>query len=324
MFRAQALVLIDRAKNRAALEDAAGCNFSVTRKLLAEAKQAAQLVAEPEPLERSVNEVLAWCRIQTDQRKKAAAPVKATPPVKPLPVVKPLPKALPVLHKDKSAQRMSMGPVATVRAPSLAPAPEKKPRPMSSSGVSPRKKEEQLREAARRAAEEEQEAAAATEAAAAKSKVKTNPKAIVREGSVKGKEMSSAKLDERERLQAQLDARKPISKVGKLCKEGGGKSLLGRKNWKERLFELSESALEYYEKSNQNESPLGSISLYEVVSTKPCTVAGKDFCFEILTKTRTMQIQAATAAERDEWIKAIRSNCERQGMLRTLLGLKSN
>jgi hypothetical protein len=134
--------------------------------------------------------------------------------------------------------------------------------------------------------------------------------------------MSSAKLDERERLQAQLDARKPVSKVGKLHKEGGGKSLLGRKTWKERLFELSESALEYYEKSNQNESPLGSISLYEVVSTKPCTVAGKDFCFEVVTKTRTMQIQAATAAERDEWIKAIRSNCERQAMMKTLLGFR--
>jgi hypothetical protein len=312
-------VLIDRAKNRAALEDAAMGNFAVTRKLLGEAKQAAQLVPEPEALERSINEVLAWCRIQTDQRKKAAAP-KTPAPGKPLPAVtKPLPKALPVLAKDKSAQRMSMGPVATARAPSLVPAPEKKARPVSTNGADPRKAKKEEEEEARRA---EAEAAAA---AAGKPKVKTaNPKAIVREGSMKGKEMSSAKLDERERLQAALEGKRPVSKVGKLQKEGGGKSLLGRKTWKERLFELSESALEYYEKSNQNESPLGSLSLYEVVSTKPCTVAGKDNCFEIVTKTRVMQIQAATAAERDEWIKAIRNNCERQAMMRTLLGFKQN
>lgn len=134
-----------------------------------------------------------------------------------------------------------------------------------------------------------------------------------------------------------------FAQVGKLQKEGGGKSLLGRKNWKERLFELSESALEYYEKSNETECPLGAISLYEVVSVKVCfwrllffcfvfkkdkkktktaTVAGKEHCFEVNTKTRTFLIQASSKTERDEWIKAIQNNCDRQSLMKKILDLK--
>jgi hypothetical protein len=118
--------------------------------------------------------------------------------------------------------------------------------------------------------------------------------------------MDSVASGEKEKLQKALSEKKAIKKVGKLLKvrffvrffcvvlfihlctgvvflqEGGGKSLLGRKNWKERLFELSESALEYYEKSNETESPLGSVSLYEVTSVKVCpSVVVVGFCFEV-------------------------------------------
>lgn len=322
VYEHKALALIDRAKNRAAMEDAAKGNFTQTRKLLSEAKLAAQQAMEPEPLERAISEVLTWCRLQTDQRKKTEAKPAASAPAAATATSKPLPKALPVLDKDKSAQRMSMHAAVNQRAPSLAPPADKKARPMSTSGVSPRKKQEEEAAAAAAAAAKRAEEEAARNKPKAASVKAANPKAIVREGSKKGKEMDGARLGEKEKIQAQVDAKKPVSKVGKLMKEGGGKSLLGRKTWKERLFELSESALEYYEKSNQDESPLGAISLYEVVTTKPCAVPGKDHCFELVTKTRVFQIQASSAAERDDWIKAIRNNCERQALMKSLLGLK--
>ena len=306
----KALALIDRAKNKAAQEDASGGTFTRTRKLLAEAKLVAKLASDPTPLEEAIEEVLNYCRVQTESRKKVAAPA-----AKPLPgpkaissattPSKPLPKMLPKLAKDKSSQRMSMGPTAS-REQAASPLIDKKPRPVSTDGAA--------MDAKKTGSVPVKVALAAPPAA------KANPKALVREGSVQKKD--GPKSDEKERLQLLLDAKKPVIKVGKLNKEGGGKSLLGRKNWKERLFELSESALEYYEKSNQDESPLGSVSLYEVVETKPVNVPGKEHCFELVTKTRVFQIQAQSSVDRDEWIKAIRNNCERQGLMKAMLGLK--
>ncbi len=297
-------VVLDRAKNRAAEEDAAGsASFSATRALLAEAKNVASQCDEPDDWLAQISDVQAYCRAQMESRKKTA-------PSKQLPggASKALPKALPALSPEKSNQRMSMGPVATARSPSLAqPAAEKKARPVSTGNV------EELRKA--------EAPAASAPASTAKGKM-SNPKAIEREGSVKGKKLDETKMSQKEKLQSALSEKKPIKKVGKLQKEGGGKSLLGRKNWKERLFELSESALEYYEKSNETESPLGSVSLYEVVSVKASTVAGKDHCFEVNTKTRTFLIQANSSAERDEWIKAIQNNCDRQSLMKKMLELK--
>jgi hypothetical protein len=118
-------------------------------------------------------------------------------------------------------------------------------------------------------------------------------------------------VGEKERLQAALAAKKPVTKVGKLNKEGGGKSLLGRKTWKERLFELSESSLEYYEKSNKTEKPKGAISLYEVTTARSVTVANKSFCFEVVTEGRKFPIQAQSDSDKEEWIKAIIWNVDR-------------
>ena len=116
---------------------------------------------------------------------------------------------------------------------------------------------------------------------------------------------------EKERLQAALAAKKPVSKVGKLFKEGGGKSLLGRKTWKERLFELTESSLEYYEKSNKTEKPKGAVSLHEVTTARSATVSGKSHCFEIVTEARKYQIQANNEQDKEEWIRAIVANVDR-------------
>jgi hypothetical protein len=52
---------------------------------------------------------------------------------------------------------------------------------------------------------------------------KANPKSIAREGSVKGKPMDEAKASQKEKLQSALAEKKPVKKVGKLQKEGGGK-----------------------------------------------------------------------------------------------------
>jgi hypothetical protein len=38
-----------------------------------------------------------------------------------------------------------------------------------------------------------------------------------------------------------------------VCVQGGGKSLFGRNTWKERMFELTDTALEYYVNSSATE-----------------------------------------------------------------------
>ena len=112
-----------------------------------------------------------------------------------------------------------------------------------------------------------------------------------------------------------------MTKVGKLSKEGGGKSLLGRKTWKERLFELSESSLEYYEKSNTSEKPKGIISLHEITTARSASIPGRKFCFEVVTETRRLPIQASNEQDKEEWVKAILWNVDRQKIARKIARL---
>ena len=53
-------------------------------------------------------------------------------------------------------------------------------------------------------------------------------------------------------------------KVGFLMKKGGGKSMLGRRNWKKRYFRLTDSYLLYY-KSDKSKKPAGCMPVDSAV-----------------------------------------------------------
>ncbi len=276
--------MIDRAKNKAAEEEPKGV-FTVTRKLLAEAKQAAGHVKERDSYVGAINEVLTYCRLQADAKKEASKTARES------------------TAKPSSGGSQALSPKAPAKASDAAPkavAPQAVKPPTAVKAAAP---------------------ALSAKPTAPKA---TNPDAILRKGSVlvtqkkagtttdKPSLTASGSMTqkkggqaagEKERLQAALAAKKPMSKVGKLFKEGGGKSLLGRKTWKERLFELSESSLEYYEKSNKTEKPKGAISLYEVTTARSVTMANKSYCFEVVTESRKFPIQAQSDTDKEEWIK---------------------
>ncbi len=328
--------MIDRAKNKAAEEDAKGV-FNVTRKLLAEAKQAAALinVEEREDFITAINEVLTYCRMQTDAKKESETR-KATTSAS---VVSPSPSAAPAPAGAGAAQKPAQAATSTAvkkaeersngTAPAAASVKAANPKAftapasqidddvddesssngtgakMANSNVMVRKASmmvTQKKPATVTTAPVNSTASASAPNAPGLKKAATTMNAAQKKGST---------LSEKERLVAALSAKKVLSKVGKLQKEGGGKSLLGRKTWKERLFELSESSLEYYEKSNTTEKPLGTISLHDVSTARSCTVANKSFCFEVVTAERTLQIQAASDVEKEEWVRAIQNNVDR-------------
>ncbi len=79
--------------------------------------------------------------------------------------------------------------------------------------------------------------------------------------------------------------------------------MFGRKTWKERYFELAETSLDYYEKSADEGPPKGSISLFEVTTTRRADVPGRKNCFELVTAGRNYAIQAQSDEDRDAWIK---------------------
>ncbi len=293
--------MIDRAKNKAAEEEPKGV-FTVTRKLLAEAKQAAAHVKERDGYIAAINEVLTYCRLQTDAKKATTKPSS--------------PRGGGNNNNNNNNTSGGIAPVPKAVAAAVEPKPKS-----ATSSPSPAPKKP---------------AASGTSAGLSAKPTATNPDAIVRKGSMlvaqkKAGTSASAPtktgltaslpgglpkkagqaVGEKERLQSALAAKKPVSKVGKLNKEGGGKSLLGRKTWKERLFELSESSLEYYEKSNKTEKPKGAISLYEVTTARSVTVPNKSYCFEVVTEGRKFPIQAQSDADKEEWIKAIIWNVDR-------------
>lgn len=315
----------------------------MTRKLLAEAKQAAAHIRseEREDFINAINEVLTYCRMQTDAKKPAAAATAAPTPAETAKKAEPVKKsavpaaAAPVVaasgggdskksaqEEKKSGQEDALSKTSGNAKFFTAPAPkadDSSKAKMSNPDVMVRKASVLVTQ---------KKPAAIFTAPVPKVKRNRAEKAFAdlcccffsQNDPGPGEKKSSATvtakkggaLSEKERLISALSAKKVLSKVGKLQKEGGGKSLLGRKNWKERLFELSESSLEYYEKSNTTEKvgfcfasqyffpkkrrleqPLGTISLHEVSTARSCTVANKSFCFEVVTAERTLQIQAA-------------------------------
>lgn len=128
-------------------------------------------------------------------------------------------------------------------------------------------------------------------------------------------------ISERDRLQNALDAKPAMHRQGRLSKEGGGNSVFGRKTWKERMFELTDSALEWYANSSATEKPKGTISLFEVVTVRPVTVSGHQYTFELVSESRKLPIEAASLADRDAWVKALLHNIDRCRLLKRLHAL---
>ncbi|KAM4040555.1 pleckstrin isoform 1-T1 [Anomaloglossus baeobatrachus] len=99
-----------------------------------------------------------------------------------------------------------------------------------------------------------------------------------------------------------------IVKQGCLLKQGHR-----RKNWKVRKFVLREDPayLHYYDPASGNEDPLGSIHLRGCVVTAVEEAKRQDVdgnLFEIITASEVHYfVQAASAEERKEWIKAIQT-----------------
>ncbi|XP_073529428.1 pleckstrin isoform X2 [Phyllobates terribilis] len=99
-----------------------------------------------------------------------------------------------------------------------------------------------------------------------------------------------------------------IVKQGCLLKQGHR-----RKNWKVRKFVLREDPayLHYYDPASGGDDPLGSIHLRGCVVTAVEEVKRQDVdgnLFEIITASEVHYfVQAASAEERKEWIKAIQT-----------------
>jgi hypothetical protein len=330
--------MIDRAKNKAQEEDDKGV-FNVTRKLLADAKQAAGHIkaSEREEFIKTINEVLTYCRMQTDAKKAAAKGANKSPQISPREgnnnnVVVSKNGAAKVVAKEPEAPKSSVkvaAPAATKSGATSAGANKgvdaaKK----TGTGAKLNNPDVMVRKASMMVAQKKPAAATATVPSSAggvakKSTTAAGSAVAVAAGSGGGgAAKKGTAMSEKERVVAALAAKKVVSKVGKLQKEGGGKSLLGRKTWKERLFELSESSLEYYEKSNTTEKPLGTISLHEVSTARSCTVANKTYCFEVVTTERALQIQAQSEADKEEWIRAIQNNVDRLKLQKKIKTLK--
>ena len=104
---------------------------------------------------------------------------------------------------------------------------------------------------------------------------------------------------------------KPVNKIGKMEKQGGGTSIFGRKSWKNRVFVLNGDYIKYYAKSS-TEKPKGSISISwitdVVIYVDSEAKFKKPFVFEICTNERAFPIACKTKSEMEDWVKAIKTN----------------
>jgi len=100
-------------------------------------------------------------------------------------------------------------------------------------------------------------------------------------------------------------------KAGFLTKEGGS-----YKSWKRRWCVLKTGNL-IYSKSQKGEQ-LGTIPLVEATSIEVTNTKNKKCCFEIVTAKRTYYLCADSDAEKDSWVKELKSEMNRiQGKAKT-------
>ena len=99
-----------------------------------------------------------------------------------------------------------------------------------------------------------------------------------------------------------------ILKEGFLFKKGGV-----MKSWSRRYFVLTPQSLSYF-KSELHQStrqPLGRIFLSDIVRiSTESTEKRKAFVFALLTKKRTVLLQAANTEDREKWAEAVRRSLE--------------
>jgi len=99
-------------------------------------------------------------------------------------------------------------------------------------------------------------------------------------------------------------------KEGMLFKKAMGKSMLGKSNWKMRYFCLTPAELAYYESwggAASGAKKKGAVAIKDVTAVKLAASGTKANTFVVVVGARELQIQAATKAEADEWMEAIKS-----------------
>lgn len=92
-------------------------------------------------------------------------------------------------------------------------------------------------------------------------------------------------------------------KEGYLYKKGAK-----RRNWKLRWFRLHKTRLSYH-RSKKTLDPRGVVNLKECTNVHSSEY--KPHCFVIVCSQRVYYICASSNTERDEWISAVTSACER-------------
>eukprot|EP00049_Salpingoeca_infusionum_P015554 m.304198 g.304198 ORF g.304198 m.304198 type:complete len:1144 (+) comp15896_c0_seq2:757-4188(+) len=101
---------------------------------------------------------------------------------------------------------------------------------------------------------------------------------------------------------------------GWLVKQGGGTTLLSRKNWKRRWFILQGNQLTYHKNNfyivshppaEVRQHATGTIDVSQATAIDPWE--GKTFGFVIITPTRTFYIHATSTEEQKVWLRKLRA-----------------
>lgn len=99
-----------------------------------------------------------------------------------------------------------------------------------------------------------------------------------------------------------------ILKEGFLFKKGGV-----MKSWSRRYFVLTPQSLSYFksELHQTTRQPLGRIFLSDIVHiSTESSEKRKAFVFALLTKKRTVLLQAANTEDKEKWAEAVRRSLE--------------
>jgi hypothetical protein len=98
-------------------------------------------------------------------------------------------------------------------------------------------------------------------------------------------------------------------KEGVLAKRAIGKSMLGRKNWKDRYFRLSQARLEYFASKGATE-PKGGVDISAIESVeaegeKQLAIKFSAVHEDGTMKTHALMCRAFTAIDRNTWLAAL-------------------
>ena len=108
-------------------------------------------------------------------------------------------------------------------------------------------------------------------------------------------------------------------RAGELFKKGGGESLLGRRSWKKRVFELADGMFEYYEPGKGGKGrgkKLGEVTLDGAVVSRvhgdPKYIARFQVAERgVVRDGRTFELRAHSDEEMRAWCDALQSTIDR-------------